>query len=266
MSVEKRRTFNEVAELYDLMRPRYPDELFTDLVGISRLPDGGRILEVGAGTGIATLPLAERGYEIVCVELGEDLAAVARKKLAKFDNVEVVTSSFEHWRLPSKPFDLVMSATAWHWLDPEVAYLKAAKALRAGGALAIFGYHHVAGGDQGFFERVQDCYMRFMPGTDPDERLQDPSDYRPDTDKLEASGLFNAPEIRTYESEANHTRAEYLDLLSTYSGHRTLDDEARQGLFDCIGSLIDRDFGGRIRKRYLTDLVVAQVKIPSAAA
>jgi SAM-dependent methyltransferase len=259
MSVQKRETFNQVAELYDGVRPRYPSELFDDLIALAGLPAGGRILEVGAGTGIATLPLAERGYQIVAIELGAELAAVARKKFSQFDNVEVVVGSFEDWQLPSEPFDLVMSATAWHWIDPELGYKKAAQALRPGSALAIFGYWHIAGGDRAFFDQVQDCYVRFMPdAADPNERLKEPSEYEPDVSQLEASGLFEKPAIRTYVTEETHSRASYIDLLSTYSGHRTLSEEARQGLFDCVGSLIDKNFGGEIRKAYINELVVSR--------
>lgn len=261
MATEKRMTFNEVADLYDTIRPKYPPALFSDLIELSRLKPNGRILEIGAGTGIATLPLAERGYEIVAVEPGADLAAVARRKLSGFSNVTIAIDSFEDWPLPREPFDLVLSATAFHWVDPAVRYEKAARALRADGALAVFSYHHVAGGDEAFFEQAQDCYRRYVPDTDPDERLQDPREYVVrDTGVLEASGFFQRPENRTYLTEAAYTKDEYLDLLSTYSGHRVLDPPNRQALFDCIGSLIDENFNGRIRKQYLTDLVVAHVR------
>jgi hypothetical protein len=83
------------------------------------------------------------------------LAEVAREKLAKFDNVKFAVSSFEDWPLPTEPFDLVMSATAWHWIKPKVGYVKAAEALRPGDALAIFRFHHIAGGDGGFFKASQ---------------------------------------------------------------------------------------------------------------
>jgi SAM-dependent methyltransferase len=261
MALEKRMTFNEVAELYDKIRPQYPPALFSDLIELSGVEPKGRILEIGAGTGIATLPLAERGYEIVAIEPGADLAAVARRKLSGFSNVTIAIDSFEDWTLPPEPFDLVLSATAFHWVDPVVRYEKAARALRADGALAVFGYHHVAGGDEAFFEQVQDCYRRNMPGTNPDERLQDPGEFVVlDTKLLEASGFFQRPENRTYLTEAAYTKEEYLDLLSTYSGHRVLDPQNRQALLDCIGSLIDKGFNGRIRKQYLTDLVVAHVQ------
>lgn len=258
MAVEKRRTFDQVAELYDEVRPRYPDQLFEDLIALTDLRPYGRILEIGAGTGIATLPLAERGYDIVAVELGAELAAVAERKLARFPKVEVVVADFEDWPLPREPFDLVVSATAWHWLDPAVGYQKAAEVLHPDGALAIFGYKHIAGGDREFFEQVQECYLRFMSDANPEERLQEPQEYEPDVSQLQASGLFEKPQTRTYVTEETYSRNRYLEVLSTYSGHRALSEKARQGLFDCIGSLIDRSFGGEVRKAYLNYLIVAR--------
>src|SRR5438128_6585766 len=93
----RRTTFEQVPELYDRARPLYPAQLFADLVAFAGLEAGSRVLEIGCGTGQATLPLAERGLDVVCVELGEQLAAVARRKLAGFPHVEVVTAAFEDW-------------------------------------------------------------------------------------------------------------------------------------------------------------------------
>ena len=97
------------------------------------------MLEIGCGTGQATVPLAERGYRVVAVEMGTDMAAVARRNLAAFDSVEVVTAVFERWPLPVEPFDVVFSATAFHWIDPAVRVAKSADALRLGGLLATVG-------------------------------------------------------------------------------------------------------------------------------
>src|SRR5919198_4251645 len=121
---ERRRlrvTFEEVPELYDRARPLYPPTLFDDLVAYAGLAAGSRVLEIGCGTGQATLPLAERGLEIVCVELGEGLAAVARRTLARFADVEVVHASFEEWEPEPRAerFDAVVAFTAFHWVDPE---------------------------------------------------------------------------------------------------------------------------------------------------
>jgi SAM-dependent methyltransferase len=161
----RRSTFDEAAELYDRARPGYPAALFDDLVELAGIGPGSRVLEIGPGTGQATVPLAERGCRIVAVELGPQLAAVARRNLARFPVVEVVTAAFEDWPLPPEPFDLVLSATAFHWIDPAVRVRKAADALRPGGSLATIATHHVAGGDEQFFVQAQACYERWDPET-----------------------------------------------------------------------------------------------------
>ena len=91
----RRATFDQDADQNDRARPGYPPALFDDLVELSGVGAGSRVLEVGPGTGQATLPLAERGCQIVAVELGPDLAPVARRKLARFPGVEIVTAAFE---------------------------------------------------------------------------------------------------------------------------------------------------------------------------
>ena len=77
-----RGTFDEAPELYDRVRPGYPEEAFEDLATLARLRPGSRVLEIGCGTGQATVPLAARGFEVVAVELGAGLAKVARRNLA----------------------------------------------------------------------------------------------------------------------------------------------------------------------------------------
>jgi 16S rRNA A1518/A1519 N6-dimethyltransferase RsmA/KsgA/DIM1 with predicted DNA glycosylase/AP lyase activity len=92
---ERRATFDQAAELYDRARPGYPPVLFDDLARLAGVGPGCRVLEIGPGTGQATVPLAERGCRVVAVELGEGLAAVARRNLAGFRGVQVVTAAFE---------------------------------------------------------------------------------------------------------------------------------------------------------------------------
>lgn len=138
-----RATFTENAELYDRMRPRCPPELFNDLATLARLGPDSWVLEIGPGTGQATLPLAQLGCSILTVELGAEMAEVARHNLSSFPKVEVDVSAFEDWPLPKQKFDLVVSANAFHWIDENVRMSKAADALREGGALAIISTHHI---------------------------------------------------------------------------------------------------------------------------
>lgn len=253
-----RARFDEAAELYDRARPGYPEQLFADLVVIAGLRPGARILEIGCGTGQATLPLARRGYAIDAVELGAGLAAVARRKLAAFPQVVVHVATFEQWPLPDEPYDLVLAATSWHWVDPALRFMKAAEALRPGGTLAVIDTQHIAGGTDAFFVAVQEeCYAVFM-GDDAKLRLTESASLPVSVAPGIGSDRFEPPVIRSYERDISYATAEYIDVLNTYSGHRDLEPVAHDGLLGCIAEVIDGRFGGRIEKRYRNDLVVAR--------
>lgn len=253
-----RGVFDEDAELYDRVRPGYPGVLFDDLAAVAGLGPGARVLEIGCGTGQATVPLAERGFRVTAVELGPSMAAVARRRLARFPGVEVVVSAFEDWPLPDEPFDAVVSATAFHWIDPAVAVVKSADALRPGGVLAVVGTHHVDGGSRAFFADVQECYERFDPATPPGLRPRASSLVPADSGETDRSGRFGPAVFHRYERELPYTTAEYLDLLLSYSNHRALPSARREGLLACIRALADGRYGGRVVKRYLTELRITR--------
>lgn len=253
------RTFDEDAELYDRARPGYPPKLYADLAELAGASPGSRVLEVGCGTGQATVPLAGQGCRITAVEAGLHMAAVARRKLAGAADVDVVTARFESWPLPPEPFDAVVSATAFHWIDPSVRVARAADALRPGGALAVVRTQHVRGGTEEFFVEVQRCYERFDPLTQPGQRPPEAAgvDGSDHAREVARSGRFGPTAFRRYERELAYTTAEYLELLRTYSNHRALPEAARNGLLGCVADLIDRRYGGRVSKRYLIELAVS---------
>ncbi|WP_049580870.1 class I SAM-dependent methyltransferase [Streptomyces sp. SBT349] len=253
------RMFDEDAELYDRARPAYPPELYDDLAELAGARSGSRVLEVGCGTGQATVPLAGRGCRITAVEAGAQMAAVARRNLAGAAAAEVVTADFESWPLPGEPFDVVVSATAFHWIDPAVRTVKAADALRPGGALAVVRTQHVRGGTEEFFVEVQRCYERFDPDTPPGLRLSsaagiDGSDH---AGEVARSGRFGPTVFRRYEQDLTYATSDYLALLRTYSGHRALPEAAREGLLGCVAALIDGRYGGRVTRRHLIELAVS---------
>jgi SAM-dependent methyltransferase len=156
-----RSTFNDVASLYDEVRPGYPERLFDDLASLSDTGAGAKVLEIGCGTGQATLPLARRGYRLLGVELGANLAAMARTKLADYPYARVLACSFEEWPPEEGAFNLVVSATAFHWIDPQVRYRKSAQALRPDGSLAlIWNRADPEGSSEGFLEALEDVHRR----------------------------------------------------------------------------------------------------------
>jgi SAM-dependent methyltransferase len=247
-----RAGFDRVAELYDRVRPGYPPALFDDLAGMAGV---GRVLEIGCGTGQATVELARRGYAVLAVELGPRLAAIARANLADFDQVRVETGDFDQWKATESDFDMVFAATAFHWLDEVTRHHRTADLLRAGGVLATVATEHVAGGTAQFFVDVQTCYRRYYPNTPPHLRLSSAVGIPPDRD---LGPRYGRPVFRRYERDIEYRTAEYLDVLRTYSPTLALSRMAGEGLLREIGALIDGRYGGRITKRYLTELRVAR--------
>ena len=248
-----RQMFEEVPELYDRARPTYPPELFDDLVSLGRIPEGGRILELGPGTGKATRSLAERGFEIVGVEMGEDLAALARRNLAAFPNVEIVNEPFETWETSAR-FDAVVAFTSFHWIDPEVKYAKSAQLLREGGALGVAGSRHVMPEDgDPFWAEVQEDYDAVVPS--PDNKPPPlPDEVDGLGEEIDASGYFRHVSTETYLRDLVYTADEYVALLDTYSGHRAIPEAQRVELYERIRARVG---DGTVRKTYLFMLNVA---------
>ena len=211
-----RLTFDQAAEIYDQVRPDYPEALYDDLVSLAGLA-GDRLLEVGCATGKATRPLARRGFRITCVELGAELAVLARANLADWP-VEVVVGRFEDW-VGDQPVSLVYAATAWHWIDPAVRYRRAWQALRPGGHLAIWAQEHVFPEDgDPFFREIQDVYQEIGEGFPPGTKWPRPGELEDDRAGIEASGLFEVTGVRQYDWEQVYGAEEYIGLLSTFSG------------------------------------------------
>jgi SAM-dependent methyltransferase len=256
-----RSTFEQVPELYERARPAHPPQVFDDLVALARLPRTARLVEVGCGTGQATLPLAERGFEITCIELGEQLASVARRKLAGFPNVEVVNADFEVWQPQRADFDAVVAFVSFHWLAPELRYAKTAALLREHGRLAVVSVKHVLPPDgDPFFVEVQEDYEVVVPD-EPSTKAGAPS--HPDavgdwSDEIGASGHFRNLAARRYVWDVTYNADDYIAVLSTYSGHRALDDATRERLLSRIHRRIEARPERQVRKTYLTMLNVAE--------
>jgi SAM-dependent methyltransferase len=254
MPEEQRFTFDDVAELYDRVRPQYPQELFDDLISLSRIRAGGRVLEVGCGTGQATVPLARRGFRILCLEPGPALARLARLKLASFTNVEVVSHTFEAWPLEAGAFSLVISAQAFHWVAPEVRFAKAAAALHPAGALAVFG--NVTIFDRSpVREALDEVYALHAPAMAA-STTRWYAEEGPIPRLFAESGRFGPVTWRSYPSSQRYATAEYLDLLLTASDHRILPPEQRKSLLQAVGRAVEMH-GGSIEVRYEAHLYVA---------
>jgi SAM-dependent methyltransferase len=255
-----RATFETAADSYQRARPDYPDELFTELMQAADLGPGSRLLEIGCATGKATRGLARRGFAITCVELGADLAAAARRNLAAYDGVQVITGKFEAWQPPSgQRFDLVYAATAWHWIDPGLRCRLAWQQLVPGGHLAIWSAVHVIpeGGDP-FFEELQEIYDEIGEGMPGDWVSPRPGDLDDNVAELEGSGLFDIVRVRHFDWEISYDAEGYIELLNTFSGHIAMERWQRDRLFGEIRRRLAARPDGRLRRHWGAALTVAR--------
>ena len=134
------KVFDEIAAEYDRHRPAYPDELVDQACRVAGLGSGDHVLEIGCGTGQLTRSLVARGLHVTALEPGTSLIALARQNLDGAGEVEFVNAHFEDASLPGERFRAVFCASAFHWVDPEVSWQKAADVLVPGGTLALMSY------------------------------------------------------------------------------------------------------------------------------
>jgi SAM-dependent methyltransferase len=256
-----RATFNAAAASYQGSRPDYPAELYDDLLELTGLTPPADLLEVGPGPGKATLPLARQGFRITAIELGADLAEQARHNLAAFPGVSVVTTPFEEWRAEDA-YDLVYAATAWHWIDPDVKYAKAASVLRPGGHLAVWGAGHAfPKGFDPFFIEIQQVYEEIGEAKSDDrfppplpEEVRDPI-----AGELQASGVFEVAGVRRYVWGLRYTADQYLALLDTFSGHIAMGQAKRDRLYGEVRRRLAERPDNSLVRHWMSTLTVGRV-------
>ncbi len=257
----RKQTFDAIAALYDRARPGYPDQLFEDVVALSGIPAGGSILEIGPGTGHATLPFAQRGYRIDAVELGHELAAVWSQNLAAYPNASIAVGSFEAVELPDNSFDLAIAASSFHWIDPDVGYSRIAAALKADGSAALWWNRRPTSSiDRVFLDACVPIYERFAPHLATEVNGAGAADgaHRPSGALLEESGLFGPVTERQYGWEQQFDADTYTSYLSSFSPYQVLDPNVRAELLGAIHDLIETEFGGTVTRAIVTLLYIAK--------
>ena len=252
-------SFGSVAADYDRLRPRYPDQLVDDIVAM--LP-GRNVLEVGAGTGIATAAFAARGLAMTCVEPDAEMAAVLSAKLAGNADLHVDVATFQGWsaaRPAGAPrFDGLVSGQAWHWTDPETRWADAGAALREGGVLALF-WNNDNFADVRVREAFTTAYERYgieiRSVESAPEGEEHPDGWPPDHEE-EVSEFFASLGTHHYEWTRAMPVADYVARMNTTSAHLILPtdvrDEMTAGLIATLTS-----YGDDVVLEMTTDLATA---------
>jgi SAM-dependent methyltransferase len=235
--------FAAQAEQYDRYRPRYPRELFITLVRQAELLDGDAVVEIGAGTGLATLPLAENGLAVHAIEPAPELARLAEEKL--HGGASIVLGRFEDCPLPPHA-RLVAAFNAWHWVEPVVGLDRAAGLLQPQGFLALVWTEVVSWGPPRFEERLAELFGASWPKVLPhvEESLEP---VRSDARYGELR-QFHHPFERTLDG------ASYVAVTKTYGGQRSVDE------YEAMERMIREEFNDAVAKKedavlYLSRLI-----------
>lgn len=255
---ERRLRFGSVAQQYDAARPSYPTELIDDVVAFApnTPPD---VLEVGAGTGKATVLFAARHAHVVAIEPGDGMVEVLRRNCAGHDGVTVAATDFESFDAGGRTFDTVAAAQSWHWVGDD-RYGKAAALLRPRGALALF-WNLATLPDQGMRRAVIAAVREHAPDASirvpPTGRESYDVENRAQAAEIASSGRFGSVVRRAYWWSATYTARGYADMTSTQSDHLVLPVGDRHRLTDAVAAAIDSR-GGEITIDYGTELFLAR--------
>jgi SAM-dependent methyltransferase len=231
--------FDQMAAEYAAARPPYPDVVFDTLEQASVIGPGRRVLEVGAGAGLATKPMLDRGSDVVALEPGSRLAEILAEVAP---GGEVVVAGLEDASLASADFDSVVAATALHWVDLSVGLPKIHRALRSGGQLAV--WRTVFGDDTVSTEFRARVAAVVADRGQPDDGGR--REARPTVSELTAGGWFE------------HLRTEHwrwsidLDVRQVGSLFRTFSDWTASEVAQVERAV--QDLGGTVTEHYQTVL------------
>jgi len=217
----RRTLFDRVAGLYDASRRAYPKEIVEFMVATARLGAGSTVLEVGCGTGQLTEELARYDLTVTAIDIGPSMIAAARGRLGR-STVRFDVVSFEDLEAANASFDLVVSATAVHWVDPEVKYVKAARLLRPGGWLALLATGEKY--DDPFGTALRDMWIAGSDEGGAWVRQKKLSD----TEIIPTAGSFGAPIEKAHSRRMTLPAEVVIGVENTRATSLSWDEDARR--------------------------------------
>jgi SAM-dependent methyltransferase len=255
-SRDARLSFDAAVDVYEEIRPTYPEALFDELFAL--LPSQPEVVEVGPGTGQATRDLLARGAVVKAVEIGPAMARRLRSNLPT-ERLQVSVGDFETIDLEANSADAVFSASAYHWISPSGQLDRPALILRPGGVVAIVDAIQVESPeDRGFFAAAQPVYERYGQGhvgpPTPARKGVEPPILR----ALARDPRFGAVDIHRWDWDQTYTASGYRKLMLSYSATNMMDGRDRGGLLDDMESFVNTHYDGHVTRPLVVTLTVAR--------
>ena len=254
-------TFDTVASTYEKFRPGYVEELYQEIFDYMPISESSRVIEVGIGGGQATLPLLQTGCELTAVEYGARFCELCTEKFKDYPKFSVITSRFEEAELARNTFDLVFSASAFHWVPEEIGYPKVFSVLKKGGVFARFANHPFRDkGNPALTEEIDRIYGKYYYNfhNRKQEAAQEYSEEQANNRALIA-GKYGFVDIRyaIFRRTRIFSAKEYIALLGTYSDHIAIEETMRTEFFAKLEEAIN-NHGGTMTIYDTMDLQLAR--------
>lgn len=254
-------TFDTVASTYEKMRPGYVEELYRTIFDYIPIGENSNVVEVGSGGGQATAPILKTGCKLTAVEYGEQFSELLKDKFKEYSNFSVITGKFEDAELKENAYDLVLSASAFHWVPEKIGYEKVYAILKNGGVFARFANHPYRDkGNPALSKKIDDIYDAYYYKFH-NKKREELTEYTEEQakDRAQIAGKYGFTDIRyaLFYRERIFTAKEYVQLLGTYSDHIAIEETIRRKFFSKIEEAIN-NHGGAITIYDTIDLQLAR--------
>ena len=253
--------FDTAASAYEKMRPGYVPDLYQAIFDYCDINEDSNLIEVGIGGGQATLPFLQRGCSVTAIEYGDKLSDICREKFADYPKFNVITSKFEDVNLEDNKYDLIYSASAFHWIPEDIGYTKVFNSLKEGGVFARFANHPFrCKNEPALSKAIDEAYEKYYYPFH-NKKATTPREYSHEQAKERAYIAekygFEDIEYRLLYRIREFSAEEYIELLGTYSDHIAISEPIRNRFFDEIKQAI-HEHGGVLKLYDTMDLQLAR--------